>query len=260
MTAVARGLSVTVITRDEEAHLDGCLASVSWADEIVVVDAQSADRTVEIAGKYTPRVFVRPWPGFAAQKNFALDQATHPWVLSLDADERVPPELREEIQRVLEADGPLDGYYVPRKNLFLGRFIRHGGWFPDHQLRLFRRQAGRFRDVRVHEAVEVTGRAGHLRGALLHSSYRSVGDFVQRANVYSTLAAQDWVERGQRVSWLDFVVRPVARFGAMYVLRAGFLDGPHGLLLALLYAYYVLLRTAKAWELRRGSHPARDDG
>jgi glycosyltransferase involved in cell wall biosynthesis len=242
-------LSVTVITRDEEAHLEACLESVAWADEIVVVDAQSGDRTVEIANKYTSRVFVRPWPGFAAQKNFALDQATSPWVLSLDADERVLPELREEIRQVLAADGPLDGYYVPRQNVFLGRVIRHGGLFPDHQLRLFRRGAGRFRDVRVHEGVEVTGRVGHLRGALLHSSYRSVADFVERADRYSTLAAQDLVARGTRVSWIDFVARPAARFCSMYLLRAGFLDGAHGLLLALLYAYYVLLRTAKAWEL-----------
>jgi glycosyltransferase involved in cell wall biosynthesis len=255
VTAAARGLSVTVITRDEEAHLDACLESVAWADEIVVVDAQSADRTVEIAGKYASRVFVRPWPGFAAQKNFALDQATCPWVLSLDADERVLPELRDEIRRVLEADGPLDGYRVPRKNLFLGRWIRHGGWYPDHQLRLFRRDAGRFRDARVHEGVAVSGRVGHVRGALLHSSYRSVADFVQRANVYSALAAQDLVERGTRVSWTDFVVRPAARFGSMYLLRGGFLDGPHGLLLALLYAYYVLLRCAKAWELSRRDPP-----
>jgi glycosyltransferase involved in cell wall biosynthesis len=242
-------LSVTVITRDEEAHLDACLESVAWADEIVVVDAQSTDRTVEIAGKYTSRVFVRPWPGFAAQKNFALEQATSPWVLSLDADERVLPELREEIQRVLEADGPLDGYHVRRQNLFLGRVMRHGGFYPDHQLRLFRRGAGRFRDVAVHEALEVTGRTGHLRGALLHATYRSVADFVERADRYSTLAAQDLAARGTRVSWPDFLFRPAARFFSMYLLRAGFLDGGHGLLLALLYAYYVLLRTAKTWEL-----------
>jgi glycosyltransferase involved in cell wall biosynthesis len=241
-------LSVTVITRDEEANLDACLASVAWADEIVVVDAQSTDRTAEIAGKYATRVFVRPWPGFAAQKNFALDQATGAWVLSLDADEQVLPELRDEIRRVLDADGPLDGYHVPRRNLFLGRVIRHGGWYPDHQLRLFRRGAGRFRDVQVHEAVEVTGKVGHLQGALLHSSYRSIADFVERADRYSTLAAQDMVARGTRVSWLDFLTRPAARFCSMYLLRGGFLDGPHGLLLALLYAYYVLLRTAKTWE------------
>jgi glycosyltransferase involved in cell wall biosynthesis len=244
-------LSVTVITRDEEADLDACLESVAWADEIVVVDAQSTDRTVEIAGKYTSRVFVRPWPGFAAQKNFAVDQATNPWILSLDADERVLPALRDEIRQVVAADGPLDGYHVPRQNLFLGRVIRHGGWYPDHQLRLFRRGAGRFRNLQVHEAVEVTGRVGHLRGALLHASYRSVADFVQRADRYSTLAAQDLVARGTRVSWPDFLLRPAARFCSMYLLRAGFLDGPHGLLLALLYAYYVLLRTAKAWELAR---------
>ncbi len=245
------GLSVTVITRDEAADLEACLASVAWADELVVVDAESTDRTVEIASKFTPRVFVRPWPGFGAQKNFALAQATRPWVLSLDADERVTPELRHAIERVLAADGPLDGYHVQRKNLFAGRWLRHGGWFPDYQLRLFRRAAGRFPEVRVHESVRVAGRVGRLRAPLVHESYRDVADFVERADRYSTLAARDLVERGVRVSAAGLLLRPAARFLSMYLLRAGFLDGGDGLLLGLLYAYYVFLRCAKARELSR---------
>jgi glycosyltransferase involved in cell wall biosynthesis len=256
MTPGGLGLSVTIVTRNEEERIGACLEEVAWADEIIVVDAESADGTVDIAKRYTSKLFVRPWPGFAAQKNFALAQATQPWVLSLDADERVSPELRREIQTVLETDGPLDGYYIPRKNFFLGRWIRHGTWYPDHQLRLFRRQRGTFRDVSVHEAVELQGRVGYLRAPLLHFSYQGIQDFVDRANRYSTLAARDLVARGQRISALDLLLRPLGRFCAMYVIGRGFLDGPRGLLLAVLYSYYVFLRTAKAWDLRQKS-PAR---
>ncbi len=246
---------MTIIARDEEERIQECLDSIAWAQEIVVVDGESTDRTVEIARRFTPRVVVQPWSGFAAQKNFALAQATQPWVLSLDADERVTRDLREEIQAVLEADGPLDGYYLPRKNFFLGRWIRHGTWFPDYQLRLFRRGSGSFRPVSVHEGVEVRGRLGHLKAPLLHQSYRGVAEFVQRANLYSTLAAEDLIRGGRRVSWCDLLLRPAGRFCSMYLVHRGFLDGRHGLLLAGLYSYYVFLRCAKAWHMGWGAEP-----
>jgi len=249
---MAQGLSVTIITRNEEERIRRCLEGVSWAQEIVVVDAESTDRTVEIVRAFTPKVFVRPWPGFSAQKNFAIAQATQPWILALDADEWVSPELREEIQAVLEADGPLDGYYIPRKSFFLGRWIRHGTWFPDYQLRLFRRGRGAFQARSVHEAVEVKGRLGYLKTPLLHFSYHGIGDFVQRSNLYSSLAAQDLIRRGKRISLGDLLLRPLGRFCSMYFLHRGFLDGRHGLLLAILYSYYVFLRSAKAWEISRG--------
>lgn len=252
MSEMAQGLSVTIITKDEEGRIQECLESIAWTQEIVVVDAESTDRTVEIARAFTPKVFVRPWSGFAAQKNFALAQTTQPWILSLDADEQVTQELREEIQAVLVANGPLDGYYLPRKSFFLGRWIRYGTWFPDYQLRLFRRGWGTFRSVSVHEAVEVKGRLGYLKAPLLHYSYRGIGDFVERSNLYSTLAAQDMIRQGKRVSWLDLLLRPLGRFCSMYLLHRGFLDGSHGFLLAVLYGYYVFLRSAKAWEISRG--------
>lgn len=255
---MAQGLSVTIITKNEEERIRACLESIAWAQEIVVVDAESTDRTVEIARTFTPKIFVRPWSGFADQKNFALAQATQPWILSLDADEQVTPELRGEIQAILEADGPFDGYYLPRKSFFLGRWIRYGTWFPDYQLRLFRRGWGIFRPVSVHEAVEVKGRLGHLAAPLLHFSYESIGDFVERSNLYSTLAAQDLIRQGQRVSWLDLTFRPLGRFCSMYFLHRGFLDGSHGFLLAVLYSYYVFLRSAKVWErsLGKGTIPS----
>ena len=244
-------LSVTVITWNEEERLRACLESVTWANEIVVVDAESADKTVEIAREFTDRIWVRPWPGFAAQKNFALDQASEAWVLSLDADERVPPELRAELESVLAAPGPADGYAVPRKNFFWGVWVRHGGLYPDWQLRLFRRGLGRFVEHPVHEAVEVQGAVARLAHPLLHESYRSLEEFVQRSNRYSTLAAWQWLASGRRVGFVDLLLRPLGRFASMYALKAGFLDGWRGLFLAILYAHYVFLRTAKVWEFQQ---------
>jgi (heptosyl)LPS beta-1,4-glucosyltransferase len=246
-----RRLSVTIIAWNEEERLRACLDSVSWADEVVVVDAESSDKTVQLAREFTDRVWVRPWPGFAVQKNFGLDQATGEWILSLDADERVTAELAERIKLVVARDGPADGYLIPRRNLFWGTWVRHGGLYPDYQLRLFRRGAGRFLEDAVHESVCVTGRVEPLGEALLHESYRDLEDFVRRSNRYSTLAAQDWLRRGRRVGVPGLIMKPFGRFFSMYILRRGFLDGWRGLVLAVLYAEYVFLRMAKAWEARR---------
>jgi glycosyltransferase involved in cell wall biosynthesis len=243
-------LSVTIVAWNEEERLRACLESVTWADEIIVVDAESTDKTVALAREFTDRVWVRPWPGFAAQKNFALEQATGDWVLALDADERVTPELRARVARVLAADGPADGYSVPRRNMFWGAWVRHGGLYPDYQLRLFRRRAGRFLADAVHESVRVEGKVETLGEALLHHSYRSLEDFVQRSNRYSTLAAGEWIRRGKRAGLADLIFRPLGRFLSMYIIRRGFLDGWRGFVLAVLYADYVFLRTAKAWEAR----------
>jgi len=244
-------LSVVVITLNEAERLRACLESAAWADELVVVDAESQDKTVQIAREFTDRVLVRPWAGFAEQKNFAVAQATGDWILSLDADEEVPPELRAEIQALLGAEPAEDGYRVPRRNIFWGRWIRHGGLYPDWQLRLFRRGRGRFVERTVHESVRVEGRVGRLASPLVHRSYRDVADFLERADRYSTLAAAEWVRSGRRAGVGDLVVRPAGRFLSMYVVRGGFLDGWPGFLLACLYAYYVFVRSAKVWERAR---------
>ncbi|MBI3637076.1 MAG: glycosyltransferase family 2 protein [Candidatus Rokubacteria bacterium] len=244
-------LSVAVITYNEEDRLRECLDSVAWADEIVVVDSESHDKTVQIAREFTDRVIVRPWPGFAPQKNFALAEATGDWILSLDADEEVPPELRAEIPGLIARPDACDGYTVRRRNVFLGQWIRHGGLYPDWQLRLFRRGRGRFGDRDVHESVDVAGTVGQLTNDLIHRSYRGVDDFFDRANRYSTLAAQEVVRAGRRVRARELVLRPLGRFVSMYIARRGFLDGRKGLLLAALYAYYVFMRTAKVWEVTR---------
>ncbi len=246
-------LSVAIITWNEEERLRACLESVAWTDEIVVVDAESADKTVVIAREFTDRVWIRPWPGFAAQKNFALEQATGDWVLSLDADERVTPELRGEIERVLRAPDAAEGYAIPRKNFFWGAWVRHGGLYPDWQVRLFRRGRGEFVAHPVHESARVRGRVARLARPLLHESYRSLEEFVLRSNRYSTLAAHQWLAGGRRIRLPDLVFRPLARFVSMYLLKGGFLDGWRGLSLAMLYAHYVFLRAAKVWEVQRAN-------
>jgi glycosyltransferase involved in cell wall biosynthesis len=250
-------LSVTIVAWNEEERLRACLESVGWADEILVVDAESTDKTVLLAREFTDKVWVRPWPGFAVQKNFALEQASGDWMLSLDADERVTPELSERIKRIVKEDGPADGYRIPRRNVFWGAWVRHGGLYPDYQLRLFRRGAGRFVEDAVHESVRVVGRVDTLSEPLLHQSYRDLEDFLRRSNRYSTLAAEDWLRRGRRASVLDLILKPLGRFLSMYIVQRGFLDGWRGLVLAALYAEYVFLRTAKAWEARHASGPQR---
>jgi len=244
-------LSVAIIAWNEEERLRACLESAGWADEIIVIDAESTDKTVQVAREFTDKIWVRPWAGFAAQKNFALEQATGEWVLSLDADERVTPELRDRIGRIVRANGPADGYSIPRKNVFWGAWMRHGGLYPDYQLRLFSRNTGRFADSAVHESVVVEGHVEALAEPMLHHSYRGLEDFVARSNRYSTLAAHEIVSRGGRAGLADLALRPLGRFVSMYILRLGFLDGWRGFVLAVLYANYVFLRMAKAWETRR---------
>ncbi len=242
-----------VVTLDEEDRIRACLESAAWADELIVVDAESHDKTAAIARELTDQVFARPWPGFAAQKNFGLAQARGDWILSLDADEVISAPLREEITAIVERGGAHAGYAIPRRNVFWGRWIRHGGLYPDWQLRLFARGRGRFAERSVHESVTVEGSVGRLSGHLEHRSYRDVADFLARADRYSTLAAEEWLTAGRRSRPLiDLAVRPAGRFLGMYLARGGFLDGWRGFLLAVLYGYYVLMRSAKVWERTRG--------
>jgi glycosyltransferase involved in cell wall biosynthesis len=245
-------LSVVVITLDEEERLRACLESVVWADEIVVVDAGSHDKTLSIAREFTERVLFHGWSGYAAQKNFAVAQCTGEWILSLDADERVTDALREEIIATLGRATAEAGFRIPRRNLFQGRWVRHGGLYPDWQLRLFRRGRGRFVERAVHESVAVEGTTGRLRAALVHESYRSVSDAVLRLNRYSDLAAAELAAQGRGGTLADVLLRPAWRFVSMYLLRGGFLDGWRGLVLARLFAHYVFLRAVKARELRAG--------
>ncbi len=254
--AVREPLSVIVLTRNEEKNLARCLASVAWADEIVVVDSESTDSTRQIAERSRARVFVRPWPGFREQWSFALAQTSHLWVFVLAADEWLPEDTAHEIRTVLEA--PLaDGYICYRVTAFSGAFVRHA-WHPDRQLRLFRKDRGGFEGGLVHESVELADgcRVQKLRGKLLHLTYRSVHEFLDRMNRYTDLAAATLQAKGKRFSALGLLVRPPAAFIKLYVLRRGMLDGMRGLVASVGAAAYVFLKLAKLWELGRESDPS----
>jgi len=249
---VCLSLSVVIITLNEEANLARTLHSVAWADEIVIVDSGSTDRTREIAESFHAMFHVEQWRGFAAQKNFALGKASSGWVLSLDADEEVEPALGDEIKTTLAANPQATGFWIPRKNFFLGRWIRHGGFYPDPKLRLFRRGAGRFQDRLVHEDVHLTGPTAKLKNHLLHHAYPTLDSYLDHMNRYSSLGAQmATADRQRAFSFVDIVIRPRLMFFYNYLFRGGFLDGREGLLLHLYHAEYVSWKYAKAWELSR---------
>ncbi len=240
-------LSVLVLAKNEEHNIEACLESVRWADEIVVVDTGSADDTVEKAQKWTPRVLTTEWLGFAGTKNWGLEHVTGDWVLWLDADERVTPELAEEIRAVL-SQGSQDGYEIPRKANFLGHWILHGGWYPGFVLRLIRRELAHFEESRVHEGLRRPPKVGRLRNPLLHYTDPTLEHYLTKFNRYTSLAAEDLKEKGRRFHLTDLLFRPVHLFLKMYIFKAGFLDGMAGFLLAQLSAFYVFTKYAKLFE------------
>jgi glycosyltransferase involved in cell wall biosynthesis len=251
-------LSVVIITYNEETNIGRTLESVmplvaNGKGEIIVVDSGSTDRTVEIARSFGAKVFVEEWKGYAAQKNSAIEKATGEWILSLDADEEVDRQLVDEIQAALSSEPKPAGFFIPRKNKFLGRWIRHGGFWPDPKLRLFRKGMAKFEDRQVHEDARLLdGASGKLTGALIHHSYPTLSDYIDHMNRYSSLAAEMLVAKGKvRFSVINIVVRPVATLIYNYFFRLGFLDGREGLLLHLYHAVYVSWKYAKAWELGR---------
>jgi glycosyltransferase involved in cell wall biosynthesis len=284
-------LSVVIITFNEEANLGRTLESVrslvaDGKGEIIVVDSGSTDRTVEIAQTFGAKVFIEEWKGFAAQKNSAIDKATGDWILSLDADEEVDSQLRQALQELLDSlnrlsalGNPADdrslspadakseggaiphadfaGLWIPRRNEFLGRWIRHGGFWPDPKLRFFRRGAGKFENRAVHEDVQVDGFTRQIQcGAILHHSYPTLSDYIEHMNRYSSLGAEMVVAKGKvRFSVIDIALRPLATFVYNYFFRLGFLDGREGLLLHLYHAVYVSWKYSKAWELSQRSTP-----
>ena len=257
-------LSVAIITCNEERNLARTLASVSFANEIVVVDSGSRDRTLEIAASFGARVFQRTWPGFAAQKNYAIQQCTGDWVLSLDADEELTPELCRQLSIVLPTNPPVDAYFLKRRNLFLGRWIKRGGYYPDPKLRLFRRAAAnfalapRFEERPVHETIAFDGLAATLDFDIIHHAYPTLEDYLEHMDRYSTLGGELLVKQGRTSSsWLAFhwnvLLVPQLTFLWNYFLRLGFLDGREGLLLHLYHSAYISWKYAKAW---RTTHPS----
>jgi glycosyltransferase involved in cell wall biosynthesis len=243
-------VTATVITFNEAANLPAALASLSFADEIVVVDSESTDDTVAVARQHTDKVFVRPWPGYVAQKNFAATQASHDWILSLDADERVSPALATEIRSALaRGEVGMAGYRIPRVTYHLGRWIRSTDWYPDYQLRLYDRRAARWAGRHVHESVKADGAVGRLRGEILHYAYRDLSHHLQTMDRYTTLAARQMLEDGRRAGFWDLAVHPPAAFFRNYILRGGFRDGVPGLIVSAMNAHYVGIKLAKLWTL-----------
>jgi glycosyltransferase involved in cell wall biosynthesis len=273
-------LSVVIITYNEEANLGGTLASVAplvrdGQGEIIVVDSGSTDRTVEIARQHGAKVFIEPWKGFAAQKNSALEKASGGWILSLDADEELEPKLVQEIDEICgqtiddatsqkaagewcltmktgAATSEPVAFWVSRRNFFLGRWIKHGGFWPDPKLRLFRRGAAQFENCAVHEDARTRGQTATLyAGYILHHSYPTLSDYIEHMNRYSSLGAEMAGPRG--FSLVNIVLRPLATFVYNYFFRLGFLDGREGLLLHLYHAVYVSWKYAKAWKLKKSN-------
>jgi glycosyltransferase involved in cell wall biosynthesis len=238
-------LSVVIITRNEEAGIRRCLESVKWADEIVVLDSGSTDATVRICREYTQHVHETDWPGFGPQKNRASQQATGDWVLSLDADEQVTPRLRDEIQTVLSVSAGPDAYEMPRLSNYCGRFMRHGGWWPDHVTRLFRRGKAHFSDDLVHERLIVNGATGRLGNPLVHLAFENFEEVLHKIDRYSTASAEMLRDKGRSGSLAKALLHGLWTFLRTYVLKAGFLDGRHGFILAVSNAegtYYRYLK------------------
>ena len=254
-------LSVAIITKNEVANLPGCLESVSFARQIVVVDSGSNDGTTEIARGFSCDVFIEDWKGFGRQKQAAIDRCREPWVLVLDADERIPPETQAAIRGVVSAGGEAaQGYSFPRKNFFQGRWIRRMGWWPDRITRLFRRGMGRMTDVPVHEAVEVDGRVVPLESPIEHFTESRLSEILKKIDRYSTLAAEEAFREGRRSSVWGALARAELTFIQNYVLRLGFLDGSQGLVLSVTDAVNKFFKYAKLSELNRqkdGSHEER---
>lgn len=246
-------VSVTIITLNEADHIAAAIDSASWADEIIVVDSGSTDNTVAIARSKGVRVETRAWSGYVDQKNFAHLLASNDWIFSLDADERITPALAGEIHALLSTEPPRKGYRVPRVAYHLGRWIRTTDFYPDYQTRLYDRRSARWSGRHVHESVRVDGGPGQLVNELQHYSFRDLRDQLERINHYTTLAARQMCERGQRTGPLSIVAHPVAAFLRNYVLRRGFLDGTVGLTISLMNSYAVFLKFAKLWELQNNS-------
>jgi glycosyltransferase involved in cell wall biosynthesis len=242
-------ISAVIITKNEEANLGRCLESIKWVDEIIVVDSDSTDRTGEIAARYNACFFTTQWEGFGPAKQYAVEQATGDWILSIDADEEITDALAREINEAINGDKSIVAYYVPRMTLFLDRWIRHSGWYPDYVLRLFRRNKASFTEALVHEELIAEGLTGRLKNHLRHYSYPDLDTYYRKLERYSGLAAEEMYKNGRRHNALTCYIKPLATFLRHYVFRVGFLDGYRGWQIACLSAKGKRMRYRKLKEL-----------
>ncbi|MDP2649859.1 MAG: glycosyltransferase family 2 protein [bacterium] len=247
-----RSISVVISSFNSEKKIEECLKSVSWAHEIIVVDGTSTDKTLEIVKKYTTKIFVRPnHKMLNINKNFGFSKATGDWILSLDTDERVTPELAKEIKLTIEQlnNGAIDGFWIPRKNIIFGKWMEHTGWYPDLQLRLFKWGKGRFAEEHVHEMVKVEGGIGELKGHILHYNYDSISQFLQKlGTIYGPNEAEQLIKKGYVFDWRDSIRFPAKEFLSRFFAREGYKDRFHGLILSLLMAFYHFIVFAYIWE------------
>lgn len=247
-------ISATIITLNEERHIQRCLSSLhDVADELVVVDSGSRDRTLKIVEESGARLFTRPWTNYSDQKNFATGLASHEWILSVDADECLSDSLRESLLEVKAGHPSADAYAFPRMAFYLGRWIRHSGWYPDYKTRLYAKDRAWWEGEFVHEHLVVKGQTSRLKGDLLHYTCDSLTEHAQRLDHYTSLAAQALWTNGQKASLLGVMTSPLTAFAKSYLLKTGFLDGYHGVLIAGFAAYYNFLKLAKLRELQKGS-------
>lgn len=240
-----------MITKNEADALADALKSVSWADELIVIDSESTDDTVKVARQFTDRVYVRPWPGYIDQKNHAASLASHDWIFSLDADERVTPELAEEIRTLMKGTPSAGGFRMPRVSFYFGKWIRTTDMYPDYQLRLYDRRKARWDGMHVHESVRVDGAVEYLKSELQHHPYKDLSEHLIRMDRYTTLAARQMHARGTRATWAQLFFHPRFAFLRNYFLKGGFRDGKAGLVISLVNSYYVFLKFAKLWEIQR---------
>lgn len=245
-------ISACIITYNEEKNIEACLESISWVNEIIVVDAMSVDSTVERCRRHTDRVYQKEWQGHVKQKNYALQFAQNEWVLCLDADERVSPELRQEIEACLSREShTADGYFFPRHSYYLGKWINHGGWYPDYKLRLFKKSKGHWGGKDPHDRLELDGVSEYLKSDLLHYVYRNLSHQLQTVDSFSAITASIMQAEGERFSPIRLIIHPVFKFFGTYFIKRGFMDGLPGFIISVASSFYVFLRYAKLWELQQ---------
>lgn len=240
------GIGILVLTYNEENNIRDCLSSVDWADEIVVIDSYSTDNTLEICQEFTEKVYKREFDNFSFQRNYGLDKIESDWVLAVDADERVTVELRDEILEILIAPDKI-AYEIPRKNYFLGKWIKYCGWYPDYTLRLFQNKGVSFSGL-VHEGINLEGETEKLNHDLIHYTYDNLYHYLEKINQYTSLSAEDMFHKGKNKGLAYILIRPFVEFIKKYILKKGFLLGKQGLFLSIISAFYQFLRYIKLWE------------